>query len=159
MMQQIISQFELQTRLFKNATKGFDETSAGRKNGEANHAKWLTGHTVSSRYALANVLGLNQAEPFPELFSNRKGNDDSAQYPSMNELVKSWDSISDKLIARLKEMKDADFNAREAFPTPLSDGTTKGLINFLHTMKHTPSDRLLMQEEYMEWKPCSTINI
>ena len=129
-MQQIISQLELQTKLFKNATKGFNENNAGKLNGEANHAKWLTGHTVSSRYALANVLGLNQSEPFPELFSNRKGRDDNAHYPSMNDLVKNWDDISGKLISRLKEMKESDFNAPEAFPTPTSDGTYKGLIGF-----------------------------
>jgi hypothetical protein len=129
-MQIIIAQLELQTKLFKNSTSGYDESNAGKTSGEANHVKWLTGHTVSTRYMMANLLGLNQQEPFPELFANGKGRQADAQYPAMNELVKDWDSISQKVISRLKEMSDADFSAPAPFPHPMSDGTLKGLFGF-----------------------------
>jgi hypothetical protein len=129
-MQPVISQLELQTLLFKNATKEFEDDLAGTINGEANHVKWLTGHTVSTRYMMANLIGLKQAEPFPELFAEGKGRQDNVQYPSMTALVKSWDDISEKIISRLKEMKDADFNATAPFPHPMSDGTYKGLFGF-----------------------------
>ena len=129
-MNQIIAQFELQTKLFKNATTAFNEADAGKSTGEANHAKWLIGHTVSGRYMIANILGLNQSEPFPDLFSNLKGIQKDIQYPSMADLTKDWDAISEKVIGRLKEMTDADFNAPEPFPHPMSDGTLKGVFGF-----------------------------
>jgi hypothetical protein len=70
----LINQFNLQTRLFSNVTAGVTDARAGKSmNENTNHAAWLTGHTVSTRYMLAGALGLTIEEPFPALFKNGKG--------------------------------------------------------------------------------------
>jgi len=130
-MQIVISQLDLQTRLFKNATTGYSEADASTTSGEANHVKWLTGHVVSTRYMMANVVGITEQEPYPDLFAQGKGRQPDAEYPAMTDLVKDWDGISQKLIDRLNQMSDEDFNAAPPFPLPMGDGTLKGFVGFL----------------------------
>ena len=59
----VIDQFNLQTKLFNNSTITISDTNSQSKLSETtNHAAWLTGHTVSSRFMLANILGLQVQE-------------------------------------------------------------------------------------------------
>lgn len=127
----VIGQLELQTKLFENSTVGFSEDDAARVHGAANHVKWIAGHTVSSRYMMANVLGLAEEQPFPDLFANGKGRQDEVKYPSMSDLTRDWSAISAKVVARLKSMSDADLSAPSPFPHPMTDGKLSGLIGFL----------------------------
>ena len=127
----VTAQLQMQTKLFNNATVGFSDDDADRRTGQANHVKWLTGHIVSSRYGMANMLGLAQSEPFPELFANTKGRQDGVTYPSMTELTKDWNAISDKVITKLRSMSDADLAAPAPFDVPTGDGTVKGVFAFL----------------------------
>ncbi len=130
-MKQIIAQFELHTRLFKNTTEGFSEANAGKRQGEATHVKWLVGHCTSSRFTMAKMLGLTEAEPFPALYENRKGIQADATYPTMAELTKDWDAISEKIVGAMKKMDDNYWNAPEAFEHPMSDGTMGGVFAFI----------------------------
>jgi uncharacterized damage-inducible protein DinB len=127
----LINQFDLQSRLFKNATAGISDADSGKPmNPNTNHIAWLTGHTVSTRYSLANALGSQVQEPFPNLFRNEKGMDKSAKYPSMNELTKDWNSISETLNAALNAVSDEALDKK--IPRPVPTGDTLGdLVSFI----------------------------
>jgi DinB superfamily len=125
-----IAQLELQTMLYNNCVDGWNDADAAKRPGQANHVKWIAGHLVSTRYMMANLLGLGVQEPFPALFENGKGRQEDATYPSMAELTKDWNGISAKVINKLKSMSDAELNAAAPFPTPAGDGTLKGTFGF-----------------------------
>ncbi|MBK6481721.1 MAG: DinB family protein [Chitinophagaceae bacterium] len=127
----LIAQLELQTILFHNAVIGISDHDAKRQiSTNTNHVAWLTGHLVSSRYFLANVLGLRVQEPFPELFAERKGIQKHADYPDQLELTKDWDTISDLLLAKIKMLTADALNEKLAFPVPTGD-TIEALIAFI----------------------------
>lgn len=130
-MNLIIEQLKLHNKLFKNATQDFSEADAERIHGQANHAKWLTGHLVSTRYFMGSLIGLQEKEPFPDLFGRGRGMQAGIKYPSMAELTRDWDSLSEKIIDRLNGMGDEEWNAPSKFKFPIADETLKGVVAFM----------------------------
>ncbi|MFN0030982.1 MAG: DinB family protein [Flavobacteriales bacterium] len=130
-IQHLINQYNLQTRLFNNATVGIsDEQSEKRMSADTNPIAWLTGHTVSTRFMLAGALGLQESEPFPDLFQNGKGADANSKYPSMNALTKDWNSISEKVGKALSALSEEAIATK--MPRPVPTGETLGdFISFL----------------------------
>jgi hypothetical protein len=127
----LAGQFNLQTRLFKNVLEGISDKDATRRiNGHMNHIAWLAGHIVSTRYMLANALGLNVQEAFPDLFANGKGIQEGLEYPPLSELKKDWEFISDKLIEKLNSLTEKDLEAKPPFPTPIGENTIANMIAF-----------------------------
>ncbi len=134
----LASQFDLQTRLFLNVVAEVSDSAATtRLNANTNHIAWLAGHTVSTRYTLANVLRMEVQEPFPALFGNRKGLDASAQYPSLTVLTQDWASLSEKISAAIKALP-AEALSME-LPQPVPTGNTLGdfLAFILHHEAYT----------------------
>jgi len=128
----LISQFELQTRLFNNVLENItDEQSSKKLTEDTNHLSWLTGHVLSSRYMLANVLGLAVNEPHAELFSRGKGLQKGVTYPSVNELQKEWNPLSEKLLAKLNALGENDLAAPAPFPLPMGGSDIKTLVSFM----------------------------
>lgn len=127
----IIDQLHLQTRLFKNVTADITDTDSQKRfTDSTNHIAWLAGHIVSTRYMMANMLGVQASEPYPELFAQGKGLSEGAKYPSLADLTKDWDSISKALTDKLEVLSDTEANAAPPFPVPVSDQTMSGFINF-----------------------------
>jgi hypothetical protein len=116
----LIGQFRLQEKLFTNVTSDIrDDDAAKRINTNTNHLAWLIGHAVSSRYMLVNVLGGNASEPFPDLFAQGKGMQANATYPPVQELIRDWNGVSQKLVERLNALGDTELKAAGPVPTPI----------------------------------------
>ena len=130
-MHHLVNMFNLQTRLFNNVTADISDEDAGKQpNGHTNHIAWLTGHIVSTRYMLANSIGLSEQEPFPDFFGNGKGRDDSASYPLMSDLVSGWNSLADKIAEKLGSMDEESLSTE--MPRAVPTGNTLGdFISFL----------------------------
>jgi hypothetical protein len=129
----LIGQYRLQEKLFSNVTADINDDDSHKKiNQNTNHLSWLVGHTVSTRYMLLNVLGVNASEPFPDLFAQGKGLQENAKYPSIKELTKDWNSVSQKLEEKLNSITETELNATAPVPTPL--GTS--VRNFLSFCAH-----------------------
>jgi hypothetical protein len=128
----LINQFNLQTKLFNNVTVSISDVDSQKQmNANTNHIAWLTGHTVSTRYMLANALGLKTQEPFPALFENGKGIDKTAKYPSIKELTKDWNSISEKVSTALNSISEEALQTK--MPRPVPTGDTMGdFISFIN---------------------------
>lgn len=127
----LIAQFDLQSRLFHNVTAEIsDEDSTKRINENTNHIAWLTGHTVSTRYDLANIMGIQVQEPFPDFFRNGKGMDGSAEYPSMKELTKDWNSISQTLRSAINASSEDALDKKGPPPVP-ADVSLGEYISFI----------------------------
>lgn len=127
----LINQFNLQTKLFKNVTRDLtNDQSVTQMNLHTNHAAWLAGHIVSTRFMIANAIGLQEKEPFPDLFANGKGRDDEANYPTMSELLAGWDLLADKIAERLDSLDEETLRSTMPRPVPTGD-TLADLISFI----------------------------
>jgi hypothetical protein len=126
----LLGQFKLQERLFTNVIADIsDEHSHQRMNQNTNHMAWLIGHVVSTRYMILNVVGGNASEPFPDLFAQGKGLQENVTYPSVKDLSKDWNKVSQLMEEKLNALSETDLNAKAPFPTPC--GTSiKDFISF-----------------------------
>lgn len=152
-IQHLLDLFDLQTRLFNNVVQGISDTlSISRISEHNNHVAWLTGHTVSTRYMLANALGMQLNEPFPDLFANGKGLQQDVTYPSMDALTANWSEISDTLHHAwpICQKKPLPTNYLNPFPqeTPLAI-----LSALLFTMKRIPLDKLVCTANFWALMP------
>lgn len=137
-IQYFVSQHNLQTRLFNNVVSGVNDADAATPlNVTTNHIAWLTGHIVSTRFMLATVLGIEAQEPYPALFANGKGMDADATYPSMADLTKDWNGISEQIAAAIGGL-NADALAQE-MPRPVPTGNTLGdfIVFLMHHEAYT----------------------
>jgi hypothetical protein len=128
----LINQFELQTRLFNNVLDNVvDEHGEKQAKEEINHLAWLTGHVLSSRFMLANILGIADKEPHAELFGNARGMQKDAKYPAISELRKEWNPISEKLMAKLNSLTGEELNAKAPFALPMAASDIAAFIAFM----------------------------
>ena len=125
-----VTMVALHTQLFYNSIDGIsEETAQKRPNSNSNHIAWIAGHTLSARYTLANVCGVPDKEPFPELFLHGKSIE-AGDYPSLEEMKVHWKIISEKLLSRLKEIDEKTLNGNAPFKLPVDDPTVRGTIAF-----------------------------
>lgn len=128
----VVEAFKLQTRLFRNVTKDISEEHArAHFGGSPNHIAWITGHLVSTRYALGAMLGLSDREPYPELFGNGRGIQANITYPSMEQLTADWGVFADKITDRLESLTEEELQADPPIQTPIGDRTLRGFITFI----------------------------
>lgn len=127
----VIAMYSMQTRLFNNAMSGITtEQSLIRPSENNNHVAWLAGHTVSTRYMASMMAGAPKEEPYPELFAQGKGIQDSG-YPSIEDLTKDWNPISEHFIGALNNLDAAALSAEPPFPTPIGINSIAGFLTFL----------------------------
>jgi uncharacterized damage-inducible protein DinB len=126
----VTTMFEMQTRLFTNATDGISDENATERLNETNHIAWLTGHIVSTRIMLLNVLGNQMTYSFDDLFGKGKGLEADANYPSMADLMATWNEVSENMMAALNELDEDRLNSEAPFQVPISDPSLRGLLTF-----------------------------
>jgi len=103
----IIPAYRMHSQIFLNALDGVSEEDAMKRiDGQTNHIIWMAGNFVNVRYAMAHVLGLEDNDPYHDLFFMGKTLDESYQYPSMKELKENFKSISPKVYAALLQVDD-----------------------------------------------------
>lgn len=134
----VINQFNLHTKLFQNVVADITNAKAKKRlNSNTNHMAWLIGHTVSTRFMIASVLGLKVAEPFPELFGKGKGLDKEAKYPSMHQLTKDWKKLSEKLVKALNGLSEEALAAKAPFSMPGAETLGEFIAFLMHHEAYT----------------------
>lgn len=126
----IITQFQLQTRLFNNCLEGFNKEYNKQPNATTNHAAWLAGHILFARTNMANLLGMNLPNPYDKLYANFKPLETGATYPEVPDVTKNWDELSNKFLAKLDGLTEDVLNSASPIQLPVSDGTMRGTLAF-----------------------------
>src|SRR5690606_28033573 len=93
-----------------------EDAARQRIDNKTNHVIWMVGNLVNCRYWMATLLGIDEKDPFEELFTEAKALDENLPYPSLEELVGSFHSISPKVYQKLLEVSD------ERLDEPISFG-------------------------------------
>jgi hypothetical protein len=142
----LAKQFALHNKLFNNVLEGIADTQGGQRvTQEVNHLQWIAGHLANSRYNVAGLLGLKVVFPYKELYSDPSapppGNraiDPSIQYPSLTELLNSWNSLAPAYVDAVSNISEPQLSQEMPFGTPIGDKTMLGLFGFLssHEVYH-----------------------
>ena len=130
--QTLAAQFDLHTRLFNNVLVGITDAEAnGRARDTVNHLTWLAGHLTSTRFGMGKIAGLEEQDPWSDLFSHGHSISDEADYPSIEAIKAKWDAISGVISAGLAHLPDEVLGNPAPSKTPIDDGTLGGMLAFL----------------------------
>jgi hypothetical protein len=125
------SLYDLHTKLFYNVIVGISDKDANNRLGtKANHIAWIAGSLVQGRYALANVLGIDNKQTSDKLFENFKGIQDNVTYPPLAEFKKDWENITPVLKDALVNLSEDQLNGPDPLNMPGGDFTLFDSLTF-----------------------------
>lgn len=127
----IIPAYRMHTQSFMNVLDGISEEDALKRiEGRTNHVVWMGGNFVNMRYGLAGVLGIQEQDPYNNLFFQGKALDESFKYPTLKELKANFHRISPVVYKTLLTITDARLN--EKFPLDMQVSFfPETLLNFI----------------------------
>ena len=103
----IIPAYRMHTQSFTNALDGISEEAARQRIADkTNHVVWMTGNLVNCRYWTGNLLGIEEKDPYEELFKDARALEENLDYPSLEELTQNFHEISPKAYHKLLEASD-----------------------------------------------------
>jgi hypothetical protein len=142
----LAKQFALHNKLFNNVLEGIGDTQGDKRvTQEINHLQWIAGHIANTRYNITGLIGLNVVFPYKELYSDpaapppgNRAIDSTLQYPSLGELLKSWNSLGPSFVEAVANLNEPRLSQELPFGTPIGDKTMLGFFGFLssHEIYH-----------------------
>lgn len=107
-----------------------EEDALKRVEGKTNHIIWMAGNFLDMRYAMGNVLGLDEKFEFRDYFFQGKALDENLDYPTLEQLRESFHKISPLVYRKLLEVKEEDLD--KAFPMGMNiDFFPETVLNFV----------------------------
>ncbi|SDL62100.1 hypothetical protein [Chryseobacterium taihuense] len=107
-----------------------EEDALKRVEGKTNHIIWMAGNFLDMRYAMGNVLGLDEEFEFRDYFFQGKALDENLDYPTLEQLRESFHKISPLVYRKLLEVSDEDLG--KAFPMGMNiDFFPETVLNFV----------------------------
>lgn len=127
----IIPAFRGQSQSFLMVLDGIsEENTLKRIEGRTNHIIWMVGNFLDMRYALGNVLGLNEEFEYKDFFFQGKALDESFTYPSLQQLKDEFHKISPLVYQTLLAATDEELE--KAFPMGMNiDFFPENILNFV----------------------------
>lgn len=127
----IIPAFRGHSQNFLMVLDGISEEDALKRiEGRTNHIIWMVGNFLDMRYAMGNVLGLEEEFEFKAYFNEGKALDESFNYPTLEQLKKSFHHISPLVYNKLLEATDEDLD--KAFPMGMNiEFFPENVLNFV----------------------------
>jgi uncharacterized damage-inducible protein DinB len=96
-----------------------------------NSIHWIVGHITRSRFNFAKALGIEIENPLGESFVRGTPALDDDEYPDMKEVIAAWEMATEKLMARMESITEAELKAAASFQLPTPDQTLVGLATFI----------------------------
>lgn len=127
----IIPAFRGHSQNFMMVLDGISEQDAlKRVDGKTNHIIWMAGNFLDMRFAMANVLGIDQEFEFKDVFFQGKALDENLEYPTLQSLKESFHKISPLIYQKLLEVSDEDLD--KDFPMGMNiDFFPENVLNFV----------------------------
>jgi uncharacterized damage-inducible protein DinB len=137
-IQTISKQYSLHTKLFNNVLEDIDNNKGSeRLNDHVNHLQWIAGHLTNSRYSIAPIIGLKMPFPYWEIYTDltappphNRAVDTTIEYPSLTEIKKYWNSLSEPLIGKLSHLENGQLASASPFAVPTGK-TILDLLSFI----------------------------
>ncbi|MCY0976536.1 DinB family protein [Chryseobacterium wangxinyae] len=127
----IVPAFRGHSQNFLMVLDGISEEDALKRiEGRTNHIIWMIGNFLDMRFAMGKVLGVEEEFEFKEYFSQGKALDEGFNYPTLDQLKKSFHQISPLVYNKLLEVTDADLD--QDFPMGMNiEFFTETVLNFV----------------------------
>jgi uncharacterized damage-inducible protein DinB len=140
-LEYIADLYRINTGLFRRATELLDIKDIDKRPQETgNSFRFLTGHVTLYRHSIAATLGLRVAFPWTELFDLGARPLEPSKYPPMNDLVESFNNVTDKMMKRLEKVEDQELDGKPSLmvEVPGAVNTVGGMVSFgaLHEAYH-----------------------
>jgi uncharacterized damage-inducible protein DinB len=124
--------FERNESMLAKAITGLTaEQWTARPAGAGNSALWILGHMVWARSRTLKLLGVAWEKPWLHHFERGSKPEDSALYPSSEEILIAWQGLSASLPPALEAAPSEAMAAAAPEPSPSFDGTVGGMVSFL----------------------------
>jgi uncharacterized damage-inducible protein DinB len=108
--------FQFQHGIFENALDNLSDAIALKSlPGTSNHMNWLLGHIVHCRFMLSGMIGLQQSNPFGNMYWSAVA---EAPYPTVEEIARQMTEISKSMTDKIGELSDDELMARANEQTP-----------------------------------------
>ncbi|MGD8361423.1 MAG: DinB family protein [Gemmatimonadota bacterium] len=125
-------QFRAATRQFRDALGDLSsEHALTRINGTTNHAAYIALHVLDARCYVIRLLGGECSHGFEAASEGARGVEDIEEYPSLAEILDSWDRVSEILMRQLESADETALAAEPPFRFPVDDETVLGAVSFL----------------------------
>lgn len=124
--------FDLHTRLFNNVLADLDDAETNTRARETvNHIKWLAGHLTSTRHSMGKLAGMDEEDPYGELFSHGHGIRDNVDYPGIDAIRARWNRLSEVIAPALSALPAEALSGPAPARVPVADDTLGGFLAFL----------------------------
>ena len=124
--------YQLNTGLFLKELEDIKEDDLFfRPFDKGNSLHWVAGHMVTSRFSVANLIGVKDTCPWGKMFAGGAEVKEKSFYPPIEELKTAWQGISKELIERLDIVTDEDLAGDPPFEIPGMECTKAATLVFL----------------------------
>ena len=142
----IASQLDTNAAFIRRALDGLEvETASLRPIENGNSLAFLAVHVVDARAYLVGLLGGDADHDWSETFAAARGIEDMSQVPTPLQLLATFDTLSDRLEARLEVLDAEALDRPSGVSFPTGDESVLGAISFLafHESYHVGQMALL----------------
>lgn len=124
--------YQVTERLFDKALKSVKPDDLHtRPQDRANSFLFIAGHITASRYSVAALLGVKEVWPPMNKFEMGAQVKDPSVYPPLAEIKAAFDSITEKITARLEVVTEEELSKPAPFKIPGMEETAGGIVAFL----------------------------
>jgi len=103
----IIPAYRMHTQTFLSVLAEISEIDAKKRiDGITNHMIWMAGNFINMRYCIAQVLELEEKDPYHDLFYMGKALDENLDYPNLKDLLTNFHKISPRIYHGLLHLHD-----------------------------------------------------
>lgn len=132
--QQLLAQYDMHCRWFKNALAGFTDEEANRRlNSQMNHVKYIAGHLFNSQYAFTLIAGLQVERKWEDLFAGQGKTKakDNFPYPTIAEIQAEWDKLQPVIQKALEALPEEALGIEISGSPVAGKGLFKGSVGDL----------------------------
>ena len=150
LIQPLIDIFDFNTMTVSLVLADLDNEDAGRRmrQGEGSSITFLTGHLISTRHVMLQLVGAADDNPYLETFGTDAKPRDAEDYPDISELKSVWDGLTERFGSALTEAGDELLLSEPPSRYPVPDNTVRGALMFLawHESYHVGQIGILRTE-------------
>ena len=131
--------YNLNTNLVNKTLENLsDDVAHKRVNDTGTSLHWIIGHITNSRHYVGGLFKAGTQFEKSDLFNGGIPIKEPSEYPSITEIKKTFEDVSEKFMKRLEELTDDDINKKLENKLPVDDDTMLAAISFfsLHESYH-----------------------
>jgi uncharacterized damage-inducible protein DinB len=123
--------YNMNADFLKKNVEGLTDEEWLRRPAAANHLLWIVGHVCWTRSMLLKRLGDDWSKPWFSHFARGAKLDESAAYPTPEEVRLTLDESTERLKAAMESVSEEALATPSTQGPPSADGKVSGVVNFL----------------------------